>query len=121
MLKNFFKTTFGNARKNKDYNTTDYITREVSVKKVLGENVTGITTLLSKDFLRLVFTSQIIAPSVALLMISDWLQHYKYRIEISWWNFLATGISAILLALITISFQSVKAAIANPVKGLRTK
>ncbi len=121
MLKNFFKTTFGNSRKNKGYSATEYITREVSVTKVSGENVTGITTLLSKDFIKLVALSCFIAFPVAWLIMHNWLQNYQYRIEISWWIFLAAGISAILIALITISFQSVKAAIANPVKRLRTE
>jgi ABC-type antimicrobial peptide transport system permease subunit len=95
--------------------------KEIGVRKVLGASVTNITTLLSKDFLLLVFISCIVAFPVAWLMMQNWLQNYKYRIEISWWIFLAAGISAILIALITISFQSVKAAIANPVKSLRTE
>ncbi|HVX27921.1 MAG TPA: ABC transporter permease, partial [Parafilimonas sp.] len=87
--------------------------KEIGVRKVLGASVTNITTLLSKDFLLLVLISCAVAFPVAWLTMNSWLQKYKnYRIEISWWIFLAAGISAILIALITISFQSVKAAIA---------
>jgi predicted permease len=95
--------------------------KEIGVRKVLGASVTGITTLLSKDFIKLVAISCLVAFPVAWLMMHNWLQNYKYRIEINWWVFLAAGISAILIALITISFQSIKAAVANPVKSLRTE
>jgi putative ABC transport system permease protein len=101
--------------------TAERRTKEIGVRKVLGASVTNITTLLSKDFLQLVFISCIVAFPVAWWMMHNWLQNYKYKIEISWWIFLAAGISAILIALITISFQSIKAAIANPVKSLRTE
>jgi ABC-type antimicrobial peptide transport system permease subunit len=95
--------------------------KEIGIRKVLGASVVGITTLLSKDFLQLVVISCIVAFPVAWWIMHNWLQHYEYRIEISWWIFLAAGISAILIALITISFQSIKAAIANPVESMRTE
>ena len=101
--------------------TAERRTKEIGVRKALGASVTSITTLLSKDFIKLVVTSCIVAFPAAWWMMSSWLQNYKYRIGISWWIFLLAGISAILIALITISFQSVKAAIANPVKSLRTE
>ncbi|MEP6465751.1 MAG: ABC transporter permease [Parafilimonas sp.] len=101
--------------------TAERRTKEIGVRKVLGASVAGITSLLSKDFLKLVAISCVIAFPVSWWMMHSWLQNYKYRIEISWWIFLAAGISAILIALITISFQSIKAAIANPVKSLRTE
>jgi len=101
--------------------TAERRTKEIGVRKVLGASVGNITTLLSKDFLQLVFVSCLVAFPLAWWMMNNWLQKYKYRIDISWWIFLAAGISAILIALITISFQSVKAAIANPVKSLRTE
>jgi len=101
--------------------TAERRTKEIGIRKVLGAGITNITTLLSKDFLQLVVISCIVAFPVAWWMMSNWLRNYKYRIEISWWIFLAAGLSAILIALITISFQSIKAAIANPVKSLRTE
>lgn len=101
--------------------TAERRTKEIGVRKVLGASVTGIAALLSKDFIKLVAVACLIAFPVAWWMMHSWLQHYQYRIEISWWIFLAAGISAILIALITISFQSIKAALANPVKSLRTE
>jgi putative ABC transport system permease protein len=101
--------------------TAERRTKEIGVRKVLGASVTGITTLLSKDFLQLVTIACLIAFPVAWWIMHNWLQNYEYRIDISWWIFLAAGISAILIALITISFQSIKAAMANPVKSLRTE
>ena len=95
--------------------------KEIGIRKVLGASVSGITTLLSKDFLQLVVISCIVSFPIAWWMMHSWLQNYKYRIEISWWIFLAAGISAILIALITISFQSIKAALANPIESLRTE
>jgi predicted permease len=101
--------------------TAERRTKEIGVRKVLGASVTGITALLSRDFIKLVAVACLIAFPVAWWMMHNWLQHYQYRVEISWWIFLLAGISAILIALITISFQSVKAAVANPVKSLRTE
>ena len=101
--------------------TAERRTKEIGIRKVLGASVSGITTLLSKDFLQLVAISCIVAFPIAWLVMHSWLQNYKYRIGISWWIFLAAGVSAIFIAIVTISFQSIKAAIANPVKSLRTE
>jgi putative ABC transport system permease protein len=101
--------------------TAERRTKEIGIRKVLGASVAGITTLLSRDFLQLVAISCIVAFPAAWWMMHNWLQSYKYRIGISWWIFIAAGISALLIALITISFQSIKAAVANPVKSLRTE
>jgi ABC-type antimicrobial peptide transport system permease subunit len=101
--------------------TAERRTKEIGIRKVLGASVTGIAGLLSKDFLKLIGIACLLAFPVAWWMMHDWLQNYQYRINISWWIFIAAGIAAILIALITISFQSVKAAIANPVKSLRTE
>lgn len=101
--------------------TAERRTKEIGIRKVLGASVAGITTLLSRDFLQLVGVSCIVAFPVAWWMMNDWLQSYQYRIDISWWIFLAAGILAILIALITISFQSIKAAMANPVENLRSE
>ncbi len=95
--------------------------KEIGVRKVLGASVTSITTMLSKDFLKLVFISFIIASPVAWWMMSSWLNNYTYRVSLSWWVFVIAALLAILIALITVSFQAVKAAIANPVKSLRTE
>lgn len=101
--------------------TAERRTKEMGVRKVLGASVVNIATLLSKDFLQLVFISCLVAFPIAWWVMHNWLQNYKYRIEISWWLFLAAGIIAIVIALITISFQSVKAAMSSPVRSLRTE
>src|SRR6185436_13317641 len=95
--------------------------KEIGVRKVLGASVPGVVGLLSKDFLKLVGIAILIATPVAWWAMSKWLQGFAYRIEIRWWMFALAGIIAILIALITVSFQAVKAAIANPVKSLRTE
>jgi len=101
--------------------TAERRTREIGIRKVLGASVSGIAGLLSKDFLKLVVIACLLAFPIAWWMMHNWLQNYQYRISISWWIFIAAGIVAVLIALITISFQSIKAAIANPVKSLRTE
>ena len=95
--------------------------KEIGIRKVLGASVQGITGLLSKDFLWLVGIACLISFPVAWLVMHNWLQNYNYRIEISWMIFIAAGFLAILIALITVSFQAIKAAMANPVKSLRTE
>jgi len=96
-------------------------TKEIGVRKVLGASVSGIAALLSKDFLKLVLVSCLVAFPVAWWAMYKWLLGYPYRIGISWWVFAAAGVTAMVIAVITISFQSVKAAVANPVKSLRTE
>jgi putative ABC transport system permease protein len=96
-------------------------TKEIGIRKVLGASVSGITGLLSKDFIQLVGLSALIAFPVAWLAMNKWLQSYAYRIGINLWIFIAAGAGALLIALITISFQSAKAALANPVKSLRSE
>ena len=95
--------------------------KEIGVRKVLGASVTSIVTLLSKDFLKLVIISIVIASPLAWLVMNKWLESFAYRINISWIYFAITTVAAISIALITISFQAIKAAVANPVKSLRTE
>jgi len=95
--------------------------KEIGVRKVLGANVTGIVALLSKDFLKLVAISIVIASPVAWWIMNKWLQDFAYRTNISWTVFVITTITALMIALITISFQAIRAAVANPVKSLRTE
>ncbi|HEX5153752.1 MAG TPA: ABC transporter permease [Parafilimonas sp.] len=96
-------------------------TKEIGIRKVLGASVVNITAMLSKDFLKLVAIAVLIASPVAWYFMHNWLQDFAYRINISWIVFVITGIAALLIAFITISFQSIKAAMANPVKSLRTE
>lgn len=96
-------------------------TKEIGIRKVLGASVSGIVGLLSKEFLELVFVALIIASPLAWYFMNNWLQDYAYRINISWTVFAATGICALAVAFLTVSFQAVKAAVANPVRSLRTE
>ncbi len=95
--------------------------KEVGVRKVLGASSASIAKLLSLDFIKLVVVSIAIASPVAWYAMNKWLQGYTYRISMGWAIFLLAGLLAIVIALATISFQSIKAALANPVKSLRTE
>jgi len=95
--------------------------KEIGIRKVLGASVSGITAMLSKDFVKLVLIAFVIASPIAWWVMSKWLQDFAYQITIGWWMFAIAGFIAVLIALITISFQSVKAALVNPVKSLRSE
>lgn len=95
--------------------------KEIGIRKVLGASVPGIAALLSRDFIKLVFIAVVIASPVAWWAMNKWLQDFAYRINISWWVFVLAAVSALLIALFTVSFQAIKAAVANPVKSLRTE
>jgi putative ABC transport system permease protein len=95
--------------------------KEIGIRKVLGASVSGIAAMLTKDFLTLVIISIFIASPPAYLIMNRWLQGYAYRVQISWWIFLIAGMLAVFIAVITISIQSIKTAIANPVKSLRAE
>ena len=88
---------------------------------MLGSSVKGIVYLLSKDFVKLVIIALVLATPIAWYFMNRWLLDFAYRITISWWMFALAGLSAIIIALLTVSFQAIKAAITNPVKSLRTE
>jgi ABC-type antimicrobial peptide transport system permease subunit len=96
-------------------------TKEIGIRKVLGASVASIVGLLSKDFLKLVLIALAVASPFAWYFMHQWLESFAYRISISWWVFGLAGLFAVVIALVTISFQAVKAALVNPVKNLRTE
>ena len=95
--------------------------KEISIRKVLGANVANIVAMISRDFLKLVLIAFLFAFPVAWWAMNKWLQDFAYRIHIGWWIFFIAGALAILIALVTVCFQAIKAAIANPVNSLRTE
>ncbi len=95
--------------------------REIGIRKVLGASVSDITTMLSKDFLKLIVLAMVIASPLTWFVMNTWLRDFAYRINISWWIFFAAGAIALLIALITVSFQAIKAALTNPVTSLRSE
>ncbi|HJP62330.1 MAG TPA: FtsX-like permease family protein, partial [Mucilaginibacter sp.] len=95
--------------------------KEIGVRKVLGASVMNLWGMLSKDFVLLVIVSQVIASPIAYYFMNKWLQHYQYRTNISWWIFALTAVGAIAITIATVSYQSIKAALANPVKSLRSE
>jgi len=101
--------------------TAEQRVKEIGIRKVLGASISNIITLISKDYLGLVMVAICIASPIAWYAMNKWLQDFAYRISIQWWVFALTGVLALLIAFITVSFQSVKAAIANPVESLRSE
>jgi len=100
--------------------TAERRTKEIGIRKVLGASIAGIARLLSKDFLQLVCLSALIAFPLAWWTMNTWLQSYAYRVSIHWWVFIAAGFAAVLISLLTVSYQSVRAALMDPVKSLKT-
>jgi putative ABC transport system permease protein len=96
-------------------------TKEIGVRKVLGASVSNIVMLLSKDFIKLVLFAFVIASPIAWWVMNNWLNDFAYRINISAWVFVAAGLLSVVIALATISFQSIKAAIVSPVKSLKSE
>jgi putative ABC transport system permease protein len=101
--------------------TAEQRRKEIGVRKVLGAKIFQITTLLSKDFLILVCVAMLIASPVAWWAMNKWLQGFAYRIHVSWWMFAAAGLISVFIAMVTVSFQALKAAVANPVRSLRSE
>lgn len=101
--------------------TAERRTKEIGVRKVLGASVAGITGLLAKDFLKLVCVAILIASPLAYYFMNQWLSDFAYRIDVQWWMFAVAGFGAVLIAFLTVGFQSVKAALMNPVKSLRSE
>ena len=101
--------------------TAQVKTKEIGIRKVLGASVTSLIRLLSREFIVLVLTAFVIATPITWYFMSKWLRDFAYRIDINWWIFLVTGLLAIIIALLTVGFQAIKAAVANPVKSLRTE
>jgi putative ABC transport system permease protein len=99
--------------------TTEVRTKEIGIRKVLGATVTGISLMLSKQFIRWVLIANLFAWPIAYYFMNKWLQDFAYRIEISWWVFVLSGGIALMIALLTVSWQAVRAASANPVESLR--
>ena len=101
--------------------TAEQRTKEIGIRKVLGATVTNIVTLLSKDFLQLVVLAILIASPLAWYIMNQWLADFAYKTEVEWWIFALSGVLAIGIALFTVSFKAIKAAIVNPVKSLRSE
>lgn len=101
--------------------STEQRTKEIGIRKVLGASVAGITSLLAADFLKLVLLALFIASPFAYVLMDQWLQDFAYRADIEWWMFAGAGLIALALAALTVSFQSIKAALSNPVKSLRSE
>lgn len=95
--------------------------KEIGIRKVLGASVQTVVQLLTKDFIKLVLIAFVIAAPLSYFVMQDWLQDFTYRIDISWWVFALAGLSAIVITVLTVSFQAIKAAVANPVNSLRTE
>ncbi len=101
--------------------TAEQRTKEIGVRKVLGASLGGIIGLLSQDFLKLVFISLVVATPPAWYFMHRWLENFAFRVEIKWWVFALAGFAAVVIAVLTVGYQSVKAALANPVKSLRSE
>lgn len=101
--------------------TAERRTKELGIRKVLGAGVIGLAGLLSGEFLKLIAISSLLAFPVAWYAMHSWLQNFAYHISINWWVFVAAAVASVLIALITISFQTIRAAVVNPIRSLRSE
>ena len=101
--------------------TTEQRFKEIGIRKVLGSSVPQIVGLLSKDFLKLIVVSFLIAFPLGYYVMQNWLQDFEYRTELQWWVFVVAGLVTVLIAFLTISYRSIQAALMNPVKSLKTE
>ena len=99
--------------------TTEQRTKEIGVRKVLGASMASIIAMLSREFIKWVVISNVVAWPIAALIMQGWLQDFVYRIDLSWWIFAAAGLASLLITALTVSVQSIRAAVANPVESLR--
>ncbi len=95
--------------------------KEIGIRKVLGASVSSIISMLSKDFVKLVLVAAVIAFPIAGWVMHQWLQDFAYQVGLQWWVFLVAGAAALFIALFTVSFQAIRAALSNPVKSLRSE
>ena len=101
--------------------TAEQRRKEIGIRKVLGSSVNGIVILLAKDLVKLVLIAMLIATPIAWIAMNKWLQDFAYRINIGWWIFGIAGMAGLVIAFVTVSIKAVNAALANPVKSLRTE
>ena len=99
--------------------TAEQRTKEIGVRKVLGASTRSIVLLLSKEFANLVIIANLIAWPVAYFAVGDWLQNFAYRVDVTWWVFALAGLTALLIALGTVGYQAIRAALSNPIETLR--
>jgi putative ABC transport system permease protein len=127
MLTNYLKAYLRNLWKNRTYSFLNIVglaerrTKEIGVRKVLGASVLLITSLLSRDFIMLVLLASVLAFPASWWIMHGWLNNYAYRTGIDWRIFAMAGAGAIVIALITVSFITIKASLANPIRSLRTE
>jgi ABC-type antimicrobial peptide transport system permease subunit len=101
--------------------TAEQKTKEIGIRKVLGASIPSLFVLLSREFLVFVIIAMLIASPIAWYAMEQWLEEYAYKINISWWMFVIAGFAALVIALLTVSFQAIRAAIANPATSLRSE